>query len=67
MARWEEHLGILILLQRCLDLSEAVEQLSGKQELLVTLMKSTRNLQKRRTRKIDEKISQELKELVKGI
>ena len=39
VARWEEHLRMLVGLERdCLDLSEAMEQLSEKQELLTTLM-----------------------------
>ena len=38
---------MLIVLERgCLDLSEAVEQLSKKQELLATLMGSKKSLQK---------------------
>ena len=38
MARWEEHLTMLMILEReCSDLSEAILQLSEKQELLATL------------------------------
>ena len=38
VARWEEHPRMLIVLNRkCLDLSEAIEHLSEKQELLATL------------------------------
>ena len=47
MARWEKHLRKLTVLERkCLDLSEANEQLSEKQELLATLMESMKSLQK---------------------
>ena len=47
VARCEEHLRMLTVLERrWLDLSEAVEQLSGKQELLATLMESKKSLQK---------------------
>ena len=47
VARWEEHLRMLTVLERkCLDLSEAIEQLSEKQELLATLMESKKSLQK---------------------
>ena len=69
VARWEEHLRILIVLERrCLDLSEAVGQLSEKQELLATLMESKKSLQKKKKKKnvaehLHEKIFQELKEL----
>ena len=35
-----------VLERKCLDLSEAIEQLSEKQELLATLMESKKSLQK---------------------
>ena len=45
VARWEEHLRMLIVLERkCLDLREAVEHLSEEQELLATLMQSKMSL-----------------------
>ena len=37
---------LTVLERRCLDLSEAVEQLSEKQELLATLVESKKSLQK---------------------
>ena len=47
VARWEVHLRMLTVLEReCLDLSEAIGQLSEKQELLATLMESKVSLQK---------------------
>ena len=43
MAKWE----VLIVLEReCLDLGEAIENLSEKQELLANLMEGKRSLQK---------------------
>ena len=47
MARWEEHLRLLIVLERkCLDLGEATGQLSEKQELLAALVEGKMSLQK---------------------
>ena len=47
VARWEENLRMLIVLEReCLDLGEATEQLSEKQEFLATLMGSKKCPQK---------------------
>ena len=64
VARWEEHLRMLIVLERkCTDLSEANEQLSEKQVLLTTLMESTKSLQKVALEEFQRKIFQELKEL----
>ena len=37
---------LTVLERKCLDLSEAIEQLSEKQELLATLMESKKSLQK---------------------
>ena len=36
----------MVLERKCLDHSEAIEQLSEKQELLATLMESKKSLQK---------------------
>ena len=47
--------------RECLDLSEAIEQLSEKQELLALLMESKKSLQKVAPEKFQEKIFQELK------
>ena len=64
VARWEEHLRMLTVLERkCLDLSEAIEQLSEKQELLATLMESKKSLQKVAPDEFQRQIFQELKEL----
>ena len=64
VARWEENLRMLIVLEReCLDLGEATEQLSEKQEFLATLMGSKKCPQKDVCRKISETDLQELKEL----
>ena len=47
MARWEEHLAVLMIREReSLDLSEAIKQLSEKQELLAVLMEGKMSLQK---------------------
>ena len=54
---------IIVLERRCLDLSEAVEQLSEKQDLLATLMESNKSLQKDAPENVHEKIFQELQEL----
>ena len=62
--RWEEHLKMLMILEReCLDLSEAIRQLSEKQELLATLMEGKMSLQKVAPEEFRRQIFQELKEL----
>ena len=62
MARWEEHLTMLMILEReCLDISEAIKQLSEKQELLVTLMEGEMGLQKVAPGDFQRQIFQELK------
>ena len=38
---------LIVLERKCLDLSEAIEQLSEKQQLLATLMESKKVLQKK--------------------
>ena len=54
---------MLIFVERkCLDLSEAVEQLSEKQTLLATLMESKKNFQKVAPEEFRRQIFQELKE-----
>ena len=54
---------LMVLERRCLDLSEAVEQLSEMQELLPTRMESKKCLQQDVPKTLHEKIFQELKEL----
>ena len=64
MARWEEHLRMLIVLEReCLDLTEANEHLSEKQEVLAVLMEGKMSLLKVAPEKFHEKIFHDLKEL----
>ena len=64
VARWEEHLRILTVLDReCLDLSEASENLSERRDLLATLMESKKCLQKDAPERFQEQIVQEWKEL----
>ena len=47
VARWEEHLRMLIVLEReCLELKEEIEHMSEKQELLATLMEGKMSVQK---------------------
>ena len=61
MARREEHLTVLMILEReCLDLSETIEQLSEKQELLATLMDGKMSLQKVALEEFPRQIFQEL-------
>ena len=61
MARWEKHLRVLVVLEReCLDLSEGIEQVSEKQELLATPMESKKCLQKDGAEIFQERILQEL-------
>ena len=51
MAGWEEHLRMLIVLEReCLELREEVEHLSKKQEVLATLMEGKSLLKSARRR-----------------
>ena len=54
---------LIVLERKCMDLSEANEQLSEKQELLTTLMESKKSLQKVALEEFQRKIFQELKEL----
>ena len=62
MARREEHLRTLIVLEReCLDLGGTIEHLSEKQELLATLKESKMSLQTVAPEKLQEKIFQEKK------
>ena len=64
IGRKKERLRMLIVLEReCLDLSEAIELCSEKQELLATLMESKKCLQKDAPERLQEQIFQELKEL----
>ena len=49
---------LTVLERRCLDLSEAIEQLSEKQELLGTLMESKKGLEKGAPERFHEKIFQ---------
>ena len=65
MARWEEHLRMLVVLEReCLALREEVEHLNEKQEVLATLMEGGKmSLQKVAPENYHEKIFEELKEL----
>ena len=47
VARWEEHLRMLIVLEReCPDRTEVIEHLIEKQEMVATLMESKKMLQK---------------------
>ena len=63
-ARREEHLTMLMIVEReCLDLSEAILQLSEKQELLATVMKGNMSLQKVAPEEFHWRIFQELKDL----
>ena len=63
VARWEEYLRMLKVLQReCLQLSEAIENLSEKPELLANLIEGKMSLQKVASVKFQEKIFQELKD-----
>ena len=62
MARWEEHLRMLTVLEReCQELDEAVQNLSEKQELLATLMEGKMRMQKVAPEKYQEKIFDELR------
>ena len=64
MAKWEEHLRMLVLLERaCLALREEVEHLNEKQEVLAILMEGKMSMQKVALEKYQEKIFEELKEL----
>ena len=59
VARWEEHLRMLTVLEReRLELSEAIENLCEKQELLATLMGSKKCLQKDAPERFQEQIFQ---------
>ena len=64
MARWKEHLGMLVVLEReCLAFREAVEHLNEKQEVLTVLMEGKMSMQKVAPEKYQEKFFEELKEL----
>ena len=64
MARWEEHLRMLIVLEReCLELREEIEHLSEEQEVLATLMEGKMSMQKVALEDFQRQIFQELKEL----
>ena len=64
MARWKEHLGMLVVLEReCLAFREEVEHLNEKQEVLTVLMEGKMSMQKVAPEKYQEKIFEELKEL----
>ena len=54
---------LIVLERRCLDLSEATEQMSEKQELLGTLMESKKGLEKGAPERFHEKIFLRLREL----
>ena len=54
---------LIVLEREFLDLSEAIEQLNEKQELLATLMKGQMSMQKVAPEKYQEKIFEKLKEL----
>ena len=63
MARWEEQLKGLVVLERlCLTLKEEVEHPSERQEVLAALVESKINMQTA-PEKYREKIFEELKEL----
>ena len=63
-ARWEEHLRMLIVLEReCLELREETEHLREKQEVLATLMEGKMSMQKVGPQDFQRQIFQELKEL----
>ena len=62
MARWEEHVRVLIVVEReCLELSEEIEHLSEKQEVLATLMEFKMSMQKVAPEDFQGLIFQELK------
>ena len=63
VARWEEHLRMLKVLEReCLHFGAEIEHLSENQALLATLM-SKKCLQKNDPERFQEQIFKELKEL----
>ena len=64
VARWEEHMRMLIVLERrCLKLDVAVGQMSERQELLAALMESKKSLQKEAPKEFHGHIFQEVKAL----
>ena len=64
VARWEEHLkGLVVLERHCLALGKEVEHSSARQEVLAILMEGKMNMQKVAPEKYQEKIVKELKEL----
>ena len=63
-ARWEEHLRMLVVLEReCLALREEVEHSNEKQEVLTVLVEAKMSMQKVAREKYQEKIFEEFKEL----
>ena len=64
MARWEEHLRCLVVLERhCLALREEVEHSNERQEVLTILTEGKMNMQKVAPEDFQRQIFQELKEL----
>ena len=64
MARWEEQLRMLIVLEReCLELREEIEHLTEKQEVLATLMEGKMSMQRVASEDFQRQIFQELQEL----
>ena len=62
MARWEEQLkGLVVLERHCLALREEVEHLSERQEVLAVLMEGKMNMQKTAPEDFQRQIFQELK------
>ena len=63
MARWKEHLRMLIVLERhCLELREEIEHLTDKQEV-ASVMEGKMSMQKVALEDFQRQIFQELKEL----
>ena len=64
LARWDTQLkGLAELDRRCLDLMQEVQLLSERQEVLVGMVASKRNMQKETLQKYQEKVFEEFKEL----
>ena len=64
LARWDTQLkGLAELDRRCLDLMQEVQLLSERQEVLVGMVASKRNMQKETPQKYQEKVFEEFKEL----
>ena len=67
MARWEEHLkGLVVLERHCLALREVVGFLSERQEVLATVMEVKMNMKKTAPEDFQRQIFQELNELAGG-